>query len=71
MHWQSGDNLAGSGVAAGGTARGVLTYTNGQRYEGELSGGARQGLGVVWAPDGSVMQAGRWVRGELVEPAQR
>jgi hypothetical protein len=49
----------------------VLTYTNGQRYEGELSGGARQGLGVVWAPDGSVMQAGRWVRGELVEPAQR
>jgi hypothetical protein len=71
MHLQSGDNLAGSGVAAGGTARGVLTYTNGQRYEGELSGGARQGLGVVWAPDGSVMQAGRWVRGELVEPAQR
>ncbi len=71
MHWQSGDNLAGSGVAAGGTARGVLTYTNGQRYEGELSGGARQGLGVVWAPDGSVMQAGRWARGELVEPAQR
>jgi hypothetical protein len=71
MHWKSGDNLAGSGVGAGGAVSGVLSYANGQRYEGELAGGDRQGFGVVWAPDGSVIQAGRWVRGELVEPAQR
>jgi len=71
MHWKSGDNLAGSGVGAGGAVRGVLTYSSGQRYEGDLAGGNRQGLGVVWAPDGSVIQAGRWVRGELVEPAQQ
>lgn len=71
MHWKSGDNLAGSGVGAGGAVSGVLSYANGQRYEGELAGGDRQGFGVVWAPDGSVIQAGRWVLGELVEPAQR
>jgi hypothetical protein len=58
-------------VGAGGEVRGVLTYSSGQRYEGDLAGGNRQGLGVVWAPDGSVIQAGRWVRGELVEPAQQ
>jgi hypothetical protein len=70
MHWKSGDSLAGSGVGGNGAARGVLSYTNGQRYEGEMASGNRQGLGVVWAPDGSVIQAGRWARGELVEPAK-
>jgi len=71
MHWKSGDSLAGWGVAGRGAARGVLTYTNGQRYEGEMAGGNRQGLGVVWAADGSVIQAGQWARGELAEPAPR
>jgi hypothetical protein len=46
----------------------VLTFSNGQRYEGELRNGARNGLGVVWAKDGSVVMAGRWANGELVEP---
>lgn len=71
MHWKSGDSLAGSGAGGGAQARGVLSYSNGQRYEGEMANGNRQGLGVVWAADGSVIQAGRWAKGELVEPAKR
>ena len=71
MHWKSGDSLAGSGAGGGAQARGVLTYANGQRYEGEMASGNRHGFGVVWAADGSVIQAGRWARGELVDPATR
>ena len=36
----------------------------------ELRNGTRNGLGVVWGPDGSVIAAGRWANGELVEPAR-
>ena len=71
MHWRSGDSLAGQGASGGAQGRGVLTYANGQRYEGELANGNRHGFGVVWAADGSVIQAGRWARGELVEPSTR
>ena len=35
---------------------------------GELRDGTRNGLGVVWSPDGNVIAAGRWANGELVEP---
>jgi len=66
-YWKNGDNFAGQD-GPGGQARGVLTFSNGQRYEGELRNGVRNGLGVVWGADGSVAMAGRWANGELVEP---
>ena len=68
-YWKNGDNFAGQETGASGQSRGVLTFANGQRYEGELRNGARNGFGVVFAPDGSVMAAGRWANGSLVEPA--
>lgn len=68
FYWRSGDNFAGLGAGSSGQARGVLTYENGQRYEGELSAGRRDGVGVVWAGDGSILQAGRWAKDALIEP---
>ena len=68
-YWKNGDNFAGQETGASGQSRGVLTFSNGQRYEGELRNGARNGFGVVFAPDGSVMAAGRWANGSLVEPS--
>ena len=66
-YWKNGDSFAGQ--ESGAQSRGVLTFASGQRYEGELRNGTRNGLGVVWGPDGSVLAAGRWANGELVEPA--
>lgn len=71
MHWRSGDSFAGQNAGGGGPARGVLTYANGLRYEGEMLNGHRQGLGVVWTAEGEVAQAGRWARDELVEGMKR
>lgn len=68
FYWRSGDSFAGLGAGGSGQARGVLTYDNGQRYEGELSAGRRDGIGVVWASDGSIIQAGRWSKDALAEP---
>jgi hypothetical protein len=67
-YWKNGDTFAGQDAGASGRSRGVLTFSNGQRYEGELRNGTRDGLGVVWAADGSVVLSGRWANGELVEP---
>ena len=55
-------------MASPGATRGVLTFANGQRYEGELRNGLRTGMGVIWAADGLVLTAGRWENGQLVEP---
>lgn len=68
-YWRNGDRFAGE-ARADGTSRGVLFFANGQRYEGELRDGNRNGFGIVWSADGSVVMAGRWVNGELVEPAK-
>jgi hypothetical protein len=68
FYWRSGDSFAGSGAGSDGQARGVLTYANGQRYEGDLVSGQRNGFGVVWADDGTVAQAGRWSKDQLAEP---
>ncbi len=66
--WRSGDSLAGNGAGVGGQARGVLTYENGQRYEGDMSNGQRDGIGAFWGSDGVVLQAGRWAKDALAEP---
>jgi hypothetical protein len=66
--WRSGDSFAGNNAGGGGQARGVLTYENGQRYEGDMSNGQRDGVGVFWGSDGAVMQAGRWSKDALAEP---
>jgi hypothetical protein len=68
-YWRNGDRFAGE-ARTDGTSRGVLTFANGQRYEGELRDGNRNGFGVVWSSDGSVVMAGRWANGELVEPVK-
>ena len=68
-YWKNGDSFAGLGNGPNGVGRGVLTFSNGQRYEGEMRNGTRNGYGVVWSADGSILMAGRWVNGELVEPA--
>ena len=68
FYWRSGDSFAGSGAGGGGQARGVLTYETGQRYEGNMSNGQRDGVGVFWGSDGAVMQAGRWSKDVLAEP---
>jgi hypothetical protein len=67
-YWRNGDRFAGE-ARADGSSRGVLTFSNGQRYEGELRDGNRDGFGVVWSADGTIVMAGRWANGELVEPA--
>ncbi|MFT3725377.1 MAG: hypothetical protein QM773_17545 [Hyphomonadaceae bacterium] len=36
-----------------------------------MRNGTRNGYGVVWSADGSILMAGRWVNGELVEPAAK
>jgi peptidoglycan hydrolase-like protein with peptidoglycan-binding domain len=69
MSWRSGDRFAGED-RGGGTARGVLTFADGSRYEGELLNGARHGLGVFWSEAGEVRMAGRWENGQLVEPVR-
>lgn len=67
-YWKNGDNFAGQETSSNGQSRGVFTFANGQKYEGELRDGTRNGFGVVWGPDGALMAAGRWANGELVEP---
>ncbi len=61
-YWKNGDYLAGE------TGRGVITFANGNRYEGQLRNGVRDGLGVIWSSSGEVVMAGRWQNGQLVEP---
>lgn len=67
-YWRNGDNFAGQETNASGQARGVFTFANGQKYEGDLRDGTRNGFGVVWSPDGTLLAAGRWANGDLVEP---
>lgn len=67
-YWRNGDSFAGQETSASGQARGVFTFANGQKYEGELRDGTRNGFGVVWSPDGTLLAAGRWANGDLVEP---
>ena len=66
-YWKNGDTFAGQ-ETAGGPGRGVMTFANGQRYEGEMVNGKRNGFGVVWSADGQVVMAGRFENGALVEP---
>jgi peptidoglycan hydrolase-like protein with peptidoglycan-binding domain len=66
-YWRNGDRFSGE-ARPDGTSRGVLTFANGQRYEGDLRDGNRNGFGIVWSADGTVVMAGRWANGELVEP---
>lgn len=66
-YWKNGDYLAGQ-VDGAGAGRGVITFANGDRYEGQLQNGVRDGLGVVWSSSGQVVMAGRWRNGQLVEP---
>ena len=68
--WRGGDSFSGMGAGGSGMARGVLTYANGQRYEGEMLNGQRNGQGVVWGADGVVIQAGRWSRDQLEGPVK-
>jgi peptidoglycan hydrolase-like protein with peptidoglycan-binding domain len=68
-YWKNGDSFAGQQVGTPGSARGVLTFSDGQRYDGEVRNGTRHGLGVVWSADGQVLMAGRWENGLLAEPA--
>jgi hypothetical protein len=60
--WRNGDRYAGEDT------RGVFTFSDGRRYEGQLRNGVRQGLGVVWSASGEPLMAGRWENGQLVEP---
>lgn len=69
-YWKNGDSFAGQETSAGGQSRGVFTFANGQKYEGELRDGTRNGFGVVWGPDGTLLAAGRWANGDLVEPVK-
>ncbi len=66
-YWKNGNSFAGI-QGGGGVARGVLTLGNGQRYEGEVRNGIREGYGVVWSNDGQVVMGGRWQGGQLVSP---
>jgi len=68
FYWRGGDSFSGMGAGGVGAARGVLTYANGQRYEGEMLNGQRNGTGVVWNAEGAVIQAGRWSKDQLEGP---
>lgn len=45
---------------------GVMVYENGESYEGEFSGGQRQGTGTYRDKEGHVVQEGRWQRDEFL-----
>jgi hypothetical protein len=64
------------GGSAGATGTGVITYAGGERYEGQYrTVGAlhaiqllRHGVGVLYAPDGSIAAQGRFENDVLVVP---
>jgi hypothetical protein len=72
----AGDSASGSGVTfwkngdryAGDEVRGVFSFKDGRRYEGQIRNGASHGVGVVWSASGEPVLAGRWENGQLVEP---
>jgi hypothetical protein len=66
-YWKNGDTFAGQQSPAG-PGGGVMSFADGQRYEGEMSNGRRSGYGVVWSADGQVVMAGRFENGALAEP---
>jgi peptidoglycan hydrolase-like protein with peptidoglycan-binding domain len=68
MVWKNGNYLAGQADGSG-AGRGVITFANGDRYEGQLQNGLRDGLGVMWSSSGQVVMSGRWRAGQLIEPA--
>ncbi len=50
---------------------GVYQYADGGRFEGEFVNDFSTGLGVEWAPDGSIVKAGRWSDGAFVTAIER
>ena len=45
--------------------QGSFTYANGAKYLGEFKDGAQHGLGVEYAPDGTVRNVGLWQNGRF------
>jgi hypothetical protein len=45
--------------------KGVYVWTNGSRYEGEWKNGLQNGVGKLYASDGSLKQSGLWVNGQF------
>lgn len=66
--WASGDRHAGQWRDAKAWGLGVRTYADGRRYEGGFAADQRDGHGVLWAADRSVLNAGIWKQGKLVAP---
>lgn len=67
VYWRNGSAFAGDKSAVG-DARGVMIFADGQRYEGEMHDGQRDGLGAVFSREGKLLYAGRWRDEQLVEP---
>ena len=72
--WGDGREFKGYFVENNITGLGVLTYKNGEFYEGELRLGQEYGHGVL-AKGSSVIFAGAWVSGQqvierMIEPTE-
>ena len=72
--WGDGREFKGYFVENNITGLGVLTYKNGEFYEGELRLGQEHGHGVL-AKGSSVIFAGAWVSGQqvierMIEPTE-
>jgi hypothetical protein len=46
---------------------GRYIYLSGEVYEGQWVNGERSGLGVLWDPNGSILDCGEWCDGEWVK----
>ncbi len=70
IYWKDGGRFAGD-FRASLPSSGVFYYSSGQRYEGEMRDNARAGVGILWDPQGRVIQAGNWENDNLVTPLTR
>jgi hypothetical protein len=44
--------------------RGILFYSNGDKYTGEIKSSTKYGYGVLCGKDGQILRIGEWVKGE-------
>lgn len=71
LSWPDGEVYTGAHLQGGPGGykhgHGVYIFVNGMIFEGEYSRDRYNGYGVLWAADGSVVEQGRFVDGQIVD----
>jgi len=62
----NGDRYEGDFVDGRHTGKGIYTWADGSRYEGDFVADDFQGYGTLYAPNGSILFQGKWVKGKFV-----